>query len=58
MNKQVFEQVGITEEEYKQWCKENKKPYYKSSTKTEFFKKIQEGKILKDNDKLITKKRG
>lgn len=59
MNKQILSQVGVTETDYRKWCKENNKIAYKSETKAEFFQRIQEGRLVKDNatGKLITKYR-
>lgn len=58
MNKQLFQEVGITEADYKKWCKDNKKPSYKSETKEEFFARIQDGRLVKDKSgNLIRKNR-
>ena len=56
MNKQIFEQVGVTEEDFKLWCKENNKPTYKPEIKQEFFDKIQNGLLVKDSTGKIIKK--
>ena len=58
INKQALELVGVTVDEYLFWCKENKRPSYKEETKQDFFKRIREGKIVKDvrNQRLINKK--
>lgn len=48
MNKTAFELAGVTEAEFKAWCKENHKPSYKASTRNEFFAKIQDGRLAKD----------
>lgn len=50
INKQSLKLVNITEEEYLSWCKENHKAAYKQSTKQEFFKLINENKIIKNED--------
>lgn len=55
MNKQIFEQVGVKEEDYKKWCKNNDKNYYSKETKEEFFKLIQEKKLVKDSDGSLVK---
>lgn len=52
MNRQILAEIGITEEDYRTWCNENDKPYYKHKIKKEFFTKIQEGKIVKINGKV------
>lgn len=55
INKQSQKLVGITEQDFLDWCKENKKPSYKISTKREFFRNIEDGKIIRDeNGKLHT----
>ena len=58
MNKQVFKQVGVTEQDYLKWCEDNNKAHYKKETKTEFFARIQDGRLVKDSTgKLIRKNR-
>lgn len=57
INKQAFQLAGVSEAEYRKWCKENKKPYYKAETKAEFFSKIQSGRLVKDSDGKLVKKR-
>ena len=58
MSKQIRRWVGVTEAEYKAWCKENKKPSYKPETKADFFARIQDGRLVRDaNGKLIKKYR-
>ena len=58
MNKQIRRFVDVTEADYKDWCKENKKPAYKPETKAEFFARIQDGRLVKDaNGKLVKKYR-
>lgn len=56
MNKQIFKAVGVTESDYKAWCKENKKVAYKAETKKEFFSRIQEGRLVKDSKGHLIKK--
>ena len=51
----AFSIVGVTEQDYLDWCKENKKPHYRTSTKAEFFKLIQEGKLVKDKSGQVVK---
>lgn len=59
LNKQAFILAGVTENEYKRWCKENKKPAYKQSSKEEFFARIRDGRLVRDvrTNKLIKKYR-
>lgn len=45
MNKQIFNELGVTDEDFLLWCKENKKPRYKREVKQEFFKLIQDKKL-------------
>lgn len=58
MNRQLNRYVGVTETDYKNWCKENGKPSYKPETKADFFARIQDGRLVKDaNGKLVKKYR-
>lgn len=59
INKQAFIAAGVTENDYKRWCIENKKPAYKQSTKADFFARIQDGRLVKDftTGKLVKKYR-
>ena len=50
MNKQILQKLNITEKDYLTWCKNNKKPSYKREIKEEFFKKILDGKIIKNEN--------
>lgn len=56
MNKNAFLITGITKEDFIRWCKENKKPSYKKEVRSEFFSKIQEGKLVKDSKGRLIKK--
>lgn len=56
MSNNAFVITGVTKEEYIKWCKENKKPSYKTETKKEFFSKIQQGKLIKDSKGNLIKK--
>ena len=56
-NKQVEKMVGVDEREYRKWCKENKEPIHKAESKTKFFARIQEGRLLKDSEGNIVRKR-
>lgn len=58
MNKQIYKIVGVTENDYKSWCKENGKQAYKIESKTEFFARLADGRLVKDiTGKLIRKNR-
>ena len=48
-NKQIYKLVGVTFKDYEKWCKANNKPIHNPKTKTEFFKRINEDRIMKDN---------
>ena len=59
MNKQAFILAGVTEAEYKRWCRDNKKPAYKPETKADFFARIRDGRLCRDvrTGKLVKKYR-
>ena len=59
INKQLMTMYKISEYDYKEWCKENKKPVYKESTKREFFARLEDGRIQRDSltGKLIKKRK-
>ena len=46
INKQAFLFLGVTEEDYINWCKENNRPAYKNSSKREFFKQVEKNKSI------------
>lgn len=50
MNRQILQKLNITEDDYLTWCKNNKKPGYKREIKEEFFKKILDGKIIRNEN--------
>lgn len=56
MNKNAFIVAGVTEYDFKNWCKENKKPAYKTSTKQDFFARIRDGRLVKDASGKLVKK--
>lgn len=56
MSNRIFALAGVTEEQYRDWCKDNKKASYKKEVKREFFAKIQNGKIVKDSSGKLVKK--
>lgn len=50
ISKQAFDIVGVTVEDYLQWCQDyNKLPYMKKVRK-EFFGRIKDGRIVRDHD--------
>ena len=55
-NKQALAVANVTESDYKNWCKENKKAAYKQSSKEEFFARIQDGRLVKDTHGKLVKK--
>lgn len=57
VNQQAFKLAGVTEEEYKAWCKENKKPAYLKSSKADFFSRIHDGRLVRDESGKLIKKR-
>lgn len=56
MNKQILQKLNITEKDYLSWCKKNKRPSYKREIKEEFFKKILDGKIIKNKNGELEEK--
>ena len=56
MNKKALDLAGVTEMEYYKWCRENHKTPYKTETKREFFSKIQQGKLVRNENGNIVKK--
>lgn len=57
INKSAFAISGVTEADYLKWCREVHKPAYLKSSKKEFFKRIQDGRLAKDQDGNLIKKR-
>lgn len=57
MNKQIYDLCGVTEEDYLKWCELTGKPSYKTSSKKEFFNRIQNGQLAKDQNGNLVKKR-
>ena len=56
MNRQVFEVLGITFEEYKDYCKENKIEHYRNSNKREFLRQLLDGELIViEKGKIIRK---
>lgn len=52
-NMQAFNQVGITAEEFMEWCKLNNIPYNKSDSKRKFFDDLRSGTIRIEDSKII-----
>ena len=50
ISKQALELIGCTVEDYLHWCKDNGFPSYKENTKKEFFKRINENRIVRDTE--------
>lgn len=59
MNKQIYKIAGVTEADYKAWCKETNHQAYKPESKTEFFARIADGRLVRDEKtgKLMRKNR-
>lgn len=58
INKQALDLIGITYDDYLNWCAENNKAPYKKKTRNDFFTAIKEGRIVidKSTGKLINKR--
>ena len=56
LNKQAFELAGVTESDYKKWCKDTGKAAYKQSSKEDFFARIRDGRLVKDSSGRLVKK--
>lgn len=56
-NQQTKRLVGVSQTDFRDWCKENKRSMNKLSSKEEFFKLIQSGKLVRDNltGRLVSK---
>lgn len=58
MNKKAFQIANVTEADYRNWCKDNKKVINAAESRREFFARIQDGRLVKDlNGKIIKKRR-
>lgn len=59
MNKQIYKIAGVTENDFKTWCKDTGRKAYKPESKTEFFARLADGHLVRDEKthKLITKRR-
>ena len=56
INKQAFEFRGVTVQDYLDWCEKHHKPAYKPETKADFFARLDAGKLVKQDGKLLVKK--
>lgn len=56
-NQQTKQLVGVSQTDFRDWCKENKRSMNKLASKQEFFKLIQSGKLVRDNltGRLVSK---
>ena len=58
ITQQALDVAGVTYDEYLNWCEENNKPPYKKKIRDEFFKRIFDGRIVRDSKtkRLINKR--
>ena len=49
INKQAFELIGITMEDYLDWCNDNKVSACSRKTVREFFRKVRINQIVRDS---------
>ena len=56
MNNKALNLAGVSEADYRQWCKNNHKNVSSPASKSEFFAKIQEGRLVKDSKGQLVKK--
>lgn len=56
LNKQAFIAAGVTIDEYKKWCKDNNKQAYLQSSKEDFFARILDGRLQRDEHGKLVKK--
>lgn len=58
LNETLLSTVGVTSKEFEDWCKKYHKKRSKQATKAEFFKKIRDGKIIRnENNELVYKEK-
>lgn len=57
MNKRALALANVTEQDYLKYCEDNHKPVHSKSTRTEFFAKIIEGRLVKNYDGKLIKAR-
>ena len=55
-SQKVFTSLHLEYELFEKWCKENNKSPNKTKNKQEFFRLILDGRLVKDEKKLIKKK--
>lgn len=59
MNNKIYKLLGVTENDFKIWCKENKREAYKLANKREFFAKVIDKQLVRDPEtKRLVKSRG
>lgn len=56
MNKQLFKLYHVTYDEYAEWCKANRYPAYRTSTKSTFFNLLMKGELVKNEAGKYVKK--
>lgn len=56
MNQKALELANVDEGEFRKWCRENGKAYYKPETKKEFFARIQDGRLVRNEEGKLVKK--
>ena len=55
LNKQVRELLALHDEDYKHWCRQNKRPKYNKESKRKFFEEIIKQRVVvmkNENDNL------
>lgn len=58
VNEDALAMYHVTQQDYLNWCEMVKKPPYSNATKQDFFKRLREGRLIRDNSgKLIRKYR-
>ena len=59
ISNEALNMVGVTWKDYVDWCKRNKIPKNKISSKNRFFSEIKNDRIMKDlkKDKIIIKRK-
>lgn len=56
MNKQIYKIMGVTEADYKAWCKDTNRQAYKPENRREFFARLNDGRLVKDEHGKLVKK--
>lgn len=56
INKQALDMFGVTEIEYKTWCRKRKMNMNALKTKQQFFRWLSEGRIERDKNGFLIKK--